>query len=828
VEPVKDPAHCRFEPAPARDEGPAAAASPVKAGLGSRVLPMPIGAPLGGYGDRVKALGGTPADARAWRFTKAFVPSVGMHDAPRSDALAIEAGGERFVIVRMDVTLVTENTLFEIEQAAAPDGSLRGRIMIAASHSHAAWAGWQTSLILMPGIDRPRRDLADRIVSATADAVKDAILALEPARVGVAVDPAFDPMDTVSHDRRGENNDILGPDGNTAGKGKDPHVWALRVDRMDGTPLAAVVDLPIHGTVGDSPNPMVSTDIGGAIGRALSAELGYPVLHIQGAAGDISPEFISSRTTCPDETRCLDMPGLEVVGARAATLVAPLVKGIETGDKASLEVVTRTFYEGRAAVVERPDGTKLSYAAPDVEPDGVLLDMEGRIALPVDEFTTEAGAGLCGDSEAGSFGPLYGASGPYSSCVDIANANGRGIIFGLFDIPADAPVPLCDTLRTTATAVRISGTPSGDWLIASIPGEPTAPYAAYLRARSPAGPDRTLVVGYANDHAGYILTAEDWLAGGYEPSTNLWGPLEGEIILDGILEAARIAWTPEREDPEAGTSRFVDWPFPETAPIKPIVTADHGKPAPAASVWWPDTKDAVPGAPAAQVSRAVGAARFAWFGGDPAVDLPEVIIEREAAPGAWAPLLDARGLPASSREGAVVITYTPDPLESPDPARHVYAAVWQPLPPDPFLESRPAAPFSLPLGRYRFRVKGAAVSAMGAGAYDVASDGFEVVAAPLDASSTAVKGAASIDVRAMLPAAPGFRALLDGPSDTKLPLPGPWTVTVTFADASTKQVTAQPDASGKATLMMPASEVAAAASVDVRDEAGNGGALALP
>ena len=31
-----------------------------------------------------------------------------------------------------------------------------------------------------------------------------------------------------------------------------------------------------------------------------------------------------------------------------------------------------------------------------------------------------------------------------------------------------------------------------------------------------------------------------------------------------------------------------------------------------------------------------------WSGGDPAIDLPEVIIEREVNPGAYMPLADAR------------------------------------------------------------------------------------------------------------------------------------------------------------------------------------------
>src|SRR5262245_28300591 len=93
--PPRDPAHCAFETPPAHPEQPAPAAGPIRAGVGSQVLHLPIGAPLGGYGDRLPALGGSsPPDKRPKRFTTSFLPSVGMHDAPQAQAIALEAGGE--------------------------------------------------------------------------------------------------------------------------------------------------------------------------------------------------------------------------------------------------------------------------------------------------------------------------------------------------------------------------------------------------------------------------------------------------------------------------------------------------------------------------------------------------------------------------------------------------------------------------------------------------------------------------------------------------------------------------------------------------------------
>jgi len=817
-------AHCAFETPPPHPTLPAPVPGAIRAGLGSALVSLPIGVPFGGYTERSEGLrGATPIDGRAARWSVDFVPSAGVADAPRAEALALEIAGQRWVIVRIDTALITSPTTYAVEDALASDGSMRGHVTISASHSHGAWAAWQPTYWLTPGVDRPRKDLFDRVVAAITSAAQQALAALEPARIGFAVDDAFDPQDTVSHDRRPENDAILGPDGNTAGRNKDPVVWAMRVDRADGSPMAALVDLAIHGTVGDENNPLATRDAPGAVERALSAKLGYPVLHLQGATGDIAPADGSGRNACPDPDHCLDMPWLEILGARAAAIVAPLVQGIQTSDRAAMEVVNRPIYVGHAGVVNRPSGSTLWYIPPDPTyvPDGIILDDNGWIVSPIDEFNAPAGAGLCGTPTSGSVAPIQGTSGmgAYSSCLSISR--GGDIVFAIYNLPT-LELPLCDSVRLNVSAVRIAGLPSGDWLLLGIPGEPLAPFTSYLRGRSPAGRDHTLVLGYV-DHGGYMMTAEDWLAGGYETTINIWGPLEGEMVIDGVLGAAAIAWTPEIEDPEAGSTREPPWPWPGDSSVPVVATTDHGTLASPSTMLWPDTVAATtPTEPPAGVPRATGAARFTWYGGDPAVDFPEVNVEVMTDQG-FVPLVDASGKPASSYDGAVVVTYQPDPLPARSPAHHIYGATWQPAPPDPFSLDAPSRAFSLPTGGYRLHAHGTAMTASGPVPYDVASDPFDVVPAPLGPSSTATGTASAVTVVAVVSGAPGLRALREGPSDGDVPLPGPWSVTLTMSDGTTQSAMASPDANGSATV--PFTGAATVSSVDVRDPWGNGGVL---
>lgn len=825
-------AHCDFEPAPEKSSAPAPAPGPLQAGVASAYLELPIGVPMGGYGARSTTFGGAGADMkvddRAARFATRFIPSVGAHDTPRIDAVALEAGGEKLVLLRTDAILITETALFGIENAIASDGSMRGRVIVTASHTHASWSNWLPSFSLVPGIDTPKKELFDRAVAAHADVAKSALAKLEPARIGFAVDMNADPDSTLSHDRRGENDTIVGPDGNTAGKDKDHAVWAMRLDRADGSPLAGVLAFPLHGTRGTEENQLASSDAPGGIQRALSQALGYPVFHVQGAAGDVSPGGPAGRVACPDGKRCLDAPNLEIVGALAAETFGPMISGITTHDALALEVVTRTFYVGRAGVVTRPDGRELFYPPPgDYLPDRVVFDDDGVLATPLDEFNAAHGAALCGEAGAGIVA-IPGTSGlpAYGSCNDVEKL--APTVAGLYEIPP-FQTPICDTARTTASAVRFDVGDGEPLLLLTIPGEPTAPFAAYLRGRSPAGADRTLIVGYGQDYIGYVLTAEDWLAGGYEPSLNVWGPLEGEIILDGIVGAAQIAWSPEREDPESGTSRFTAFPFPPSTPVTPVVTSDHGT-VPStlpSALFLPDTT-ALPATaqPAPTIPRAAGIARFVWLGGDPAVDYPRVVVEREIAPGSFAPLVDALGNPATSAEGAVFLTYTPDPIADENPSHHYYAASWQAVPPDAFALGEPERPYALPLGNYRLSVTGRARAASGTVDYTVASQPFQVVAAPL-ASATAQRSVTSILLGALLGDAPGLRALRAGPSDQAVPLIGPWNVTVTFADTTTATATVTPNPDGTGSLSLTATEVTQATSVELRDPAGNGGSIAV-
>ena len=82
--------------------------------------------------------------------------------------------------------------------------------------------------------------------------------ARRPAKLGVFYDGAFDPMNQINRDRRG-NNDML-----PGGKNKDNQFFLIRIDGTDGAPIAAIPIFGEHGTLNDDDNPLASTDSTGA------------------------------------------------------------------------------------------------------------------------------------------------------------------------------------------------------------------------------------------------------------------------------------------------------------------------------------------------------------------------------------------------------------------------------------------------------------------------------------------------------------------------------------------------------------------------------------
>ena len=807
---------CNYVPlAPTARAGGTVAAGALTAGVAERVLHVPIGTALGGYTGRAGFLSSAgTVDARKVPLSGVFNPSIGVTNAPRVKALALTAGDETVVVLKGDMIFAYEGMLFDIEEKLGPEYA--GKVILATSHSHSAWAQFTGHAPLKLGSGELRDRVYSRFVEAFEGAARDALAARQPAKLGIYATSQFDAGDRINRDRRPENDEMPG------GARGDDHLVMIRVDTAGGAPLAMVPIFGEHPTINDQDNPFATGDATGALEHALQEQFDRPVvvMHLQSAGADTSAighGGVDCNLRPGKESDPCFVWAAEEGHGRAA--IAELMEAYESAgaamqDSLEIEMVTRSIETGPRADTFTIRGGELAYAPFDPErmmPDGVVWDGD-RLASPIDEFNAQVGAGLC-ESASPMFpaAAIPGSEGilPYGSCLKLDLAS--EILGPIFDIDfgVDAKHPVCETTRTTISALRV-----GDYLFGTLPGEVSVLIADLVREKSPAGADKTVIIGYSQGHVGYMLRPEDWVLGGYEPSVTFWGPLEAEYIVEKLVELMPLAQTPARENAvDGGTNRVAtarttdDLPIDDPAPMAGTI------PAQVPAVTWARTGTPAQAQPAAQIERVSGIATFVWFGDDPQVQTPKVTLEAETAPGSgqFVPVVRRSGRRVEDTE--IVLAYTPSPLQRSGPQTHVWVAEWQAVPWTGITTGSDALADrgSLPLGRYRFAVEGKG--------WMLASNAFTVVAGGV-ALGTITRTGGNIRTPVTYHAPKGWRLLdMNAPSNRPVPV-RTQSVTVTLRNGAGVAVASEvvtTDAMGIATV----ADNALAVSVQITDRFGN-------
>lgn len=822
-------------PAPETAQNPPITPGAPLAGAAEATLDLPIGTPMGGYSSRCNYLGSASrVDNRDSAYTVAFMRTAGVHTRPWVKALWLENGDDHLVVLRADTIYSYDGLVQEVrrqlEEATGLD--LEGRVILSASHSHNAPSNYSDQIHFYLGGDRYNEENFQRFAQIAADTALLARQRAVPAALGLGWEKDWDPNDRVYRDRRSDNNTLaVWPDAEP-GYGKDPYLGLLRVDEAQtGAPIAILFNFGMHGTLLGDENPLYSTDSTGGIEVVLQEQFDREVvvMHLQGSTGDASPAGT-------DE----EYARAETLGEYAVDALLDLWERTPTStDPIRMETASRHIPQHRDDIRVTRDGAVDWVYRPYEEgyrADDVIYGPEGELLSPFDEFNAPYGAAFCGsDAPLIPAGNIGSEIFPYVACMDVQLMS--GVLAGIFGIPIEEfPLPLPESLKAGTTVSRIGPlatlsaegeTLAQDWFVGWFPGEVTGMYAEQWRRRASAelGVEHAMAVGYAQDHEGYLLIPEDWLVGGYEPNINLWGPLQAEHVMEGMLTLSQdvLSTLDEREDPDPlGTwspTTYATVPLPTQSPDTTPLAGTRITEAPE-YLYLPRemTLDlAIP----ATCPRVQCVVQLAWYGGDPAVDLPRVVLERLEGAG-WVEVTGASGRPITDAWTDILTTWTPLPLyPHEDPQEHPWWAAWQAV---GHVHDRPG----LPLGTYRLRVDGQRY--IGAetswpytsSAYTLASDPFEVVPAAI---SLAWQDAALL---AWIQApAEGWRLIdLEGTSRGSNPVRGPLTVTWTMDDGAEVVEATEGEVQGGQTRLA-LSPPAGAVSVRIEDAWGNLGELAL-
>ncbi|NMB75756.1 MAG: hypothetical protein GYA21_11585 [Myxococcales bacterium] len=610
---------------------------PLRVGIADVPLSFPVGVSMAGYGARVGPK--TP-------YSDTLGGSDSMWDRPRVKAFVFDNGQKRIAIVKLPIgwsdDFLASHIAWRIHQAT--QANYLDRLILSAPHSHSHpgrfWNVLREKKIGVFGHGDFNFEMFGRHTQAAADAVLAAIADLRPAKVSWGLNPAMDPEHKIHRDRRGGDFNPM-----------DDSLVLIRIDDLDGHPRGLLVNFALHGTHLDGTT--VSQDAPGGVEVIAQQNLqeltGYPVkvAFISGASGDVSPAGDDSPLGSDDWGK------IQEVGAQAWPKIRALFESLE--------------------------GKGVS---------DVALDMGVR-RVPVGREELGYGPGVFRDEQGNDY--EYGAF----SCVGMEDDDPNtkyqdgalGCIFSADALSGGRPVRQFVMARFSIARI-------GNLGIVSIPGEPLGKYARGLcQEFMNAGIEYATTFGYSQDHHFYLMDADSWLQGGYEPSMQIWGWAEADYYASKMKEmfAPFLAQGGTVDNANLKPSWFA-W-INDT--VTPTVTpaADAGKIV-------QDT--------AAAMER-FGMVRLRWIGGHPGVDLPRMTLEKKAGD-AFEPVKNRAG-EIYSDDGHTTMTWYRGNYQD----DHTWEISWE--------EGVSFAP-----GTYRIRIEGRYQDPQGVKPYTTFSGPIEVTA----------------------------------------------------------------------------------------------------
>lgn len=445
-----------------------------------------------------------------------LVPAEGVHDDVSARAVVLRPEGRApLAICRIDAIGTTAELHGLVAEKLAPLGYAPERVLLVATHTHSGPGSYfRTPFACVVGTDVYRPELEARIADACVAAITSAHASARPAELVLARtrDRGLDGVPLLAKNRRARRFDpgTIHPDD------IDDEVGLLLLrEREAKTPIALLLNYAVHPTVLGSDNLHFSGDLGHGLEEALEARLGAPALFVNGAEGDIAPRALAAPGGL---LRCREL------GQAFADMVLPALQGAAAHDRIAL----------RSAWGEQEMGPPWTCVALARErfiagDDGLPAALTAPLALPVNAILWVAGF------------------------TNIRFALTWNFALGLV-VDLDGLVPRTRT-RMAATRLRAG---VEDVALVTFPGEATheVGLAAKDAARA-AGATRVFVLGLGLDHLGYIAGREEYLRGGYEAQSTIFGPGTADLLLAGqarLLEALGYAPTgsPTSARPDEG------------------------------------------------------------------------------------------------------------------------------------------------------------------------------------------------------------------------------------------------------------------------------------
>jgi len=347
-------------------------------------------------------------------------PFVGIHDDVYARALVLDDGHKRVAVVLVEVTKLPDPPGL-LKAIAQEIGVAETNVMVAASHTH------DVPLVFFhekePNVLQAR-EIA-RLTEGALEAVRQANAQLRPARIAFGRGQAF--MNVNNGEQAGLTSgyDPQGP--------SDKSLDVIRVEAMDGRPLALLVNYATHAEVmfrsaTKDGGYEVSGDLPGAVSRLLETQAGAAPVVLYSAAAEADQHTLfksqqpAGRLPAVDEGAggwaLLDVQARRVVEA-ALSVLASMPPGV-----AQAQIYAAAGQVSCPGQRMRMDRTSGKVTVEDTPPVDIPLSM-----IRINDIVL---AGVPGDT-ASAIGEKFKSSSPVAHSTLISMANG-----GLGYLLADA------------------------------------------------------------------------------------------------------------------------------------------------------------------------------------------------------------------------------------------------------------------------------------------------------------------------------------------------------------------------------------------------------
>jgi hypothetical protein len=397
--------------------------------------------------------------------------------------LVLSSGGVKVAIIACDLIVITTDAAFEARRRIGEAiGTPPSHVLLNFSHNHSSPAlpGWTVD----PSDQaRLKSNYQEKLFQWLVDAAKEADRNLEPARIGTGWGESY--IGVYRRETGPDRRDVLGevPDHPI-----DPAVGVIRVDDLEGEPIAVLFSYGCHPVTVGPLSMVASTDFPGPARQVVENSLGGMAMFLQACGGNINPRVgIGYEVDCRESKNRVGM----ILGGEVLRVAADIRTHVKPGKRTTLGNIPSILFSPWLPV-EGETSICIS-AAEEILPLEYIEMPSMEDALAIQNKWHENLA----ERQA------KGAQ-PWEMRVAVHFANWADkLVEGVQD---EHP-----TMDLVLQAIRID-----DIVLASLNVEAFFETGITVKARSPF--KHTQVLGYSNGVVCYLPRAEDYPPGGWKVS----------------------------------------------------------------------------------------------------------------------------------------------------------------------------------------------------------------------------------------------------------------------------------------------------------------------